>query len=227
MSQRDRHDAEGSVPDEQRTTPSAVVSPQRQARRARVQGALKLLALGGVLALVFAMLSALFSGSPENLALDRVVSLEGIAPGEESRVRWGGREIVILHRDAAMVAALDAPVALKDAASRMSSQPRELRNPHRSFDLAWFVAYAASTDLGCALVLVPPDEARQDPRPWAGGFRDECRGGRYDFAGRVLEGEPGLRNLEIPAYRWQPAGAGGGASGGATGDAPSIRLLAR
>ncbi|MFN4262467.1 MAG: hypothetical protein ACK4IT_02280 [Thioalkalivibrionaceae bacterium] len=180
---------------------------------------MKLLFFGGAVALVFALLSAFFSSPPENIRLDRMVELGAIAPGETLYFRWGGREVVVLHRDAEMLAAVQGDVPLKDPSSRLSTQPRALRNEYRSYDPAWFVAYAASTDLGCSLIVVPTQEAQAEAPPWSGGFRDECRGGRYDFAGRVLEGEPGLRNLEIPAYLWleEPT---------PTIELPAIRLLA-
>lgn len=165
--------------------------------RLRLRVALKLMALAALLLFVLVILSALFSPPGGDVRLPLEVDLRGIEPGEHQRLTWNGRRILILHRDASMLAALPDADALYDPNSRFDRRPRGMTEPHRGWVAEWLVVYAESTDLGCDLDIV--EAAAADG--WEGGLRDRCRGGRYDFAGRVYKGQPAMRNLEIPPYR--------------------------
>jgi len=164
--------------------------------RLHLRVALKLMAALALVIFVFLLISGLFSG-PGNIRLALEVDLSAIAAGEAQRVRWNDRRVLVLHRDAAMLAALAEDEDLYDPASRFDRRPRGLSATHRGWVPQWLVVYAASTDLGCDLDVVPPG-AEAD---WDGGFRDHCRGGRYDFAGRVYRDQSAMRNLEIPPHR--------------------------
>lgn len=166
--------------------------------RLRLRVALKLMALTGLLLFGLLILRALFSPVGGDVRLPLEVDLLGIEPGEYQKLTWNGRRILILHRDAAMLAALPEADALYDPNSRFDRRPRGFTEGHRGRVPEWLVVYAESTDLGCDLDVVPPPAAPED---WTGGLRDRCRGGRYDFAGRVYKGQPAMRNLEIPPYR--------------------------
>jgi ubiquinol-cytochrome c reductase iron-sulfur subunit len=166
-------------------------------RRLRLRVTLKLMILAAVTVFLFLLITALFSRPGGNIVLPLDVDLRNIAAGSSERVQWNGRRVLILHRDRPMLDSLAGADELYDPASRFDRRPRGLSVDHRGFLPEWLVVYAESTDLGCDLDLVPPDEAED----WAGGLVDRCRGGRYDFAGRVYRGQPAMRNLEVPQYR--------------------------
>ncbi|OOG27144.1 hypothetical protein B1C78_03960 [Thioalkalivibrio denitrificans] len=171
-----------------------------ETRRLYYRAALKLLALGLVLFVLQAMVSGFFSHPETDTALPLAISLDGFEPGEMRLVQWAGQELVVLRRSPVMDAADAAhEERLYDPSSRLSVQPREARNPGRTLAPGYFIAYARGTDLSCPLDLVTPESAAA--AGWGGGFTDRCRGSRYDFAGRVYEGQPARRNLEVPAYR--------------------------
>jgi ubiquinol-cytochrome c reductase iron-sulfur subunit len=165
--------------------------------RLRLRVILKLMGLLGVGLFAFLLVSGLFSRPGGNIQLPLEVDLRDIGAGQERRVTWNGRRVLVLHRDQAMLDALPEDAALYDPASRLDRRPRGMSVQHRGWTAQWLVVYAESTDLGCDLALVPPGAEEQ----WEGGLRDRCRQGRYDFAGRVYRGQPAMRNLEIPPYR--------------------------
>jgi len=173
---------------------------QTGSRRLYYRVILKLMALVLVLFVVQAMVRAFFSNPETDIRLALGVDLETLVPGEMRRLDWAGRELLILRRNEAMEAADAAHEdRLYDPASRLSNQPRDARNPGRTLVPGYFIAYAQGTDLSCPLDLVTPEAAAE--AGWGGGFTDRCRGSRYDFAGRVYDGQPARRNLEVPAYR--------------------------
>jgi len=169
--------------------------------RLRLRVTLKLMGLTALLLFLFVILRALFSPPGGDVRLPLKVDLQGIEPGQHERVTWNGRRVLVLHRDASMLEALPEGEALYDPSSRFDRRPRGLTAAHRGWVPEWLVVYAESTDLGCDLDVVPP-HASED---WEGGLRDRCRGGRYDFAGRVYRNQPAMRNLEIPPYRLEEA----------------------
>jgi ubiquinol-cytochrome c reductase iron-sulfur subunit len=165
--------------------------------RLRLRVILKLMGLLALGLFTFLLVSGLFSRPGGNIRLPLEVDLQDIAAGQERRLTWNGRRVLVLHRDRSMFDALPEDTALYDPASRLERRPRGLSADHRGWVPQWLVVYAESTDLGCDLALVPPGADQH----WEGGFRDRCRQGRYDFAGRVYKGQPAMRNLEIPPHR--------------------------
>jgi ubiquinol-cytochrome c reductase iron-sulfur subunit len=165
--------------------------------RLRLRVTLKLMAFAALLLFLMVILRALFSPPGGDVRLPLEVDLRGIEPGEHERLIWSGRRVLVLHRDATMLGALPDDDALYDPNSRFDRRPRRITTSHRGWVPEWLVVYAESTDLGCDLEIVPPRLSEG----WEGGLRDRCRGGRYDFAGRVYKGQPAMRNLEIPPYR--------------------------
>jgi ubiquinol-cytochrome c reductase iron-sulfur subunit len=169
-------------------------------RRMYYRVALKLMGLVLVLFVVQAMVRGFFSDPDSDIVLPLGVHLAELASGELRLVEWGGRDVLVLRRSPAMDEADAAhEERLYDPGSRLSVQPREARNPGRTLVPGFFIAYAQGTDLSCPLDLVRPEDAAL--AGWGGGFTDRCRGSRYDFAGRVYEGQPARRNLEVPSYR--------------------------
>jgi ubiquinol-cytochrome c reductase iron-sulfur subunit len=170
------------------------------ARRLYLRVTLKFMGAGLLLFVLYVMVSGLFGDPGGDSVLPMHIDLAGLPAGSLHRLEWRGRELMVLRRSPAMDAADAAHEhLLYDPASRWSVQPRDARNPGRTLVPGYFIAYAHGTDLSCPLDLVSPDEAAVEG--WGGGFVDRCRGSRYDFAGRVHDGQPARRNLEVPAYR--------------------------
>ena len=38
---------------------------------------------------------------------------------------------------------------------------------------------------------------------WKGGFFCPCHGSRFDLAGRVYQGSPASRNMQVPPYYYE------------------------
>jgi ubiquinol-cytochrome c reductase iron-sulfur subunit len=168
-------------------------------RRLALRVALKLLSAAAAVGVLIVVLRLFGVGAVQEGTGQRV-DLEGLAPGAMLEVNWAGRQVLVLHRTQAMIESVlagDALVRSPRGGSRIARgtavDPRL-----RSRSERYFVALAYDTALGCPLDLVT--DPGQDTQ-WPGGFRDRCGGSRYDFAGRVLEGERALRNLDIPDYR--------------------------
>ncbi|AHK79822.1 ubiquinol-cytochrome C reductase, iron-sulfur subunit [Ectothiorhodospira haloalkaliphila] len=174
-------------------------------RRIYYRVALKMLALLGVAMLAYVMLSGVL-GDPDDdggQSGGRSVDISDLAPGEVKAMTWEGRPIWIVGRTPEMLEA-DAAFSdqLYDADSRLSRQPRDYRNSHRSASPEVLVVVALGTDLACELTWVPPEVASEEG--WGGGFVDRCRGSRYDLSGRVYRDQHARRNLEVPNYRLLP-----------------------
>jgi ubiquinol-cytochrome c reductase iron-sulfur subunit len=170
-------------------------------KRLLYRALLKLLIVVAAAAAIYVMWGSLFSSDGSD-GVEYQVDLSGLAAGRSEVVERGGRRYIIVHRDVAMVRALhnaDEGALLKPR-SPWDHQPRGVDPVLRSFTPDYFVASDYGTDLNCPLKfdgLLPT----ADDQGWRGGFRDTCRGSKYDLAGRVLKGQQAQRNLEIPDYR--------------------------
>src|SRR5690606_40366322 len=51
----------------------------------------------------------------------------------------------------------------------------------------------------------PHIELRAEPfdADWKGGFFCPCHGSRFDLAGRVYQGSPASRNMQVPPYYYE------------------------
>ena len=58
------------------------------------------------------------------------------------------------------------------------------------------------TDLGCTLEYLPATDVLFRGKNWHGGFKDVCRGSRYDLAGRVYRDQQAQKNLQQPHWQW-------------------------
>ncbi|HID82606.1 MAG TPA: hypothetical protein EYH06_05015 [Chromatiales bacterium] len=100
------------------------------------------------------------------------IDLSDLAAGEHKIVRWQNRPIIILHRTKLMLETIKSG---------------EEDNP-------FLVVYAQSPDYSCPITVVQPDEKEK------GGFKSECSGTLYDYAGRLLPNQNARFNLEEPDY---------------------------
>jgi ubiquinol-cytochrome c reductase iron-sulfur subunit len=128
-------------------------------------------------------------------------NIAGISPGESLLVSWAGQPVLIYHRTADQIMALNQhDPRLSDARSAHSTQPDWAQSASRSRHKEWFVAIAAGTDFGCPVSVLHAGGSLFQQQPWQGGFIDDCRGSRYDFAGRVYTSQFADQNLAVPEY---------------------------
>lgn len=129
------------------------------------------------------------------------VDLSKIEPGQMVTYVYRKKAMYIVHRTPEMVASLAGHDAqLKDAASDSSEQPEYAKNATRAVRENILVVEGTCTHLGC---LPKARFAKALPElgaDWPGGFFCPCHGSRFDMAGRVFEGSPASKNLNVPVY---------------------------
>jgi ubiquinol-cytochrome c reductase iron-sulfur subunit len=124
------------------------------------------------------------------------VNISSLLPGQMMTALWQGKPVWIIRRSEAMKQSLQQKaIALKDAYSQHSQQPKSACNEFRSLSEDYFVVLGKCTHLGC----VPIVQANQ-------GIICPCHGSRFDFAGRVLAGSPASQNLVVPNYHFSSDG---------------------
>lgn len=178
-------------------------SPTEETRRLRLRVLVKAMLATAALAVLFVSFAFFFSGDDERARLPGLnVDVQDMQPGDTQRVLWERRPVMVYRRTDAAIAALTAPAAtaagrLRDPDSRRSEQPEAMRNALRSREPQWFVAIALGTDQGCPVMVADTADGS------ALEFIDECRGSRYDGAGRVLAGQFADKNLAVPAHDFE------------------------
>jgi len=157
----------------------------------------------GFVGILYVFLSMMFSSDPDSRVIPtKVVDISGMRTGEIRMVLWEGRPVLIYHRTNQQVQALQAADSrLLDANSTNSRQPSWAKNEQRSSLPEYFISIGVGTDFSCPINLLPASEEPFMGQPWSGGFVDDCRGARYDFAGRVYSGQYADQNLIVPGYR--------------------------
>jgi len=176
---------------------------QQYIRRLRLRVAAKLMLVLGVIGILYVVLSMVFSGDPNSRVMPtKVVDIRSLGVGEARIELWEGRPVLIYRRTPEQVRGLLAQDSrLLDAESNQSRQPTWAKNAHRSRQPDYFISIGVGTDFSCPIGLLPASTEPFMDQPWAGGFADECRGARYDFAGRVYSGQFADENLIVPDYR--------------------------
>lgn len=117
---------------------------------------------------------------------------------------WRGRPIFVVRRTAAALSALpELDSILQDPNSAQPEQPEYATNAHRSRDPEILVLVGLCPHLFCA--PTPRLALRAEPfdADWKGGFFCPCHGSRFDLAGRVYQGSPASRNMEVPPYYYE------------------------
>ena len=177
-----------------------------EAHRLRLRVIAKAMLGVAFLSVVFVFLSAFLSGDREAETTPALrVNVADVRVGETIVEMWEGKPVLIQRRAPETIAALEAGPApapeLRDPDGVKSEQPDSAGNPLRSATPEWFVALGLGTDYGCPVRALPADPGEDFAgSPWAGGFVDECRGSRYDGAGRVFAGQYADRNLVVPEH---------------------------
>ncbi len=117
---------------------------------------------------------------------------------------WRGKPIFVVKRTAASLAALsEVEDRLQDPESTKPEQPEYATNEYRSREPEILVLVGLCPHLFCS--PTPHVELRAeswDPQ-WKGGFFCPCHGSRFDLAGRVYEGSPASRNMQVPPYYYE------------------------
>ncbi len=131
------------------------------------------------------------------------VDISKLDAGVMVRVKWRGKPVWILRRDAGMLEALPAVVSeLSDPDSDKSEQPDYAKNATRSIRPEVLVVIGNCTHLGCAPIERFDVGAEDLGGDWPGGFFCPCHGSKFDLAGRVYAGVPAPTNLPIPPHRF-------------------------
>ncbi|MFK7891575.1 MAG: hypothetical protein AB8B63_12245 [Granulosicoccus sp.] len=178
------------------------VDPDSSRRRLRLRVAAKLMVYLAFAGIVYVFVSALMSGDGKVPDVPSMrVDISQLQPGDIEFVNWQNRPIVIYRRTDGDIEQLGVLAQrLLDANSVSSEQPMGLNNDFRSRVPEWFVAIGLGTGQGCTVELLPASDELFQREAWPGGFIDSCGKDRYDFAGRVIDGQYATRNLTVPLY---------------------------
>ncbi|PLA73727.1 ubiquinol-cytochrome c reductase iron-sulfur subunit [Hydrogenovibrio sp. SC-1] len=129
--------------------------------------------------------------------------LSQLQPGQMLTISWRGKPVWIVKRTPRMLELLPSINAdLRDPMSEASDQPAYCQNEYRSTREEILVVIGVCTHLGCAPLYRPAENSADMAEGWKGGFFCPCHGSTYDLAGRVFQGVPAPKNLEVPPYRY-------------------------
>ncbi len=160
--------------------------------------------VGGVAWVLLSALNPSMSRSEFVLQVD----VSGLAPGDLKYFSSPSKHrIMVLRRTKEDLENLRSlSDHLKDPMSERSRQPAEAKNPFRSVNPEYFVAYTHAERLPYWVEYMPGDLAfmgYSSNRPWFGGFVNRAEGEIYDKAGRVYAGSSiEEKNLAVPEYRF-------------------------
>lgn len=131
------------------------------------------------------------------------VDISQLEPGELKVVKWRGKPVWVLRRDAGSLAALeDLHEQLRDPSSEVEQQPEYAKNEYRSLNKEFLVVVGLCTHLGCSPNYQPKDGVHDLGLDWHGGFFCPCHGSKFDLAGRVFKDVPAPSNLVVPKYKF-------------------------
>lgn len=140
------------------------------------------------------------AGAPVRVDISRIEegSILGPIPA------WRGRPIFVVRRTQE---ALDALATLdpdvQDPNSEQPEQPEYAINQYRSRSPEVLVLIGLCPHLFCS----PTPRLSIRPEPfeanWKGGFYCPCHGSKFDLAGRVYNGSPASRNMEVPPHYFE------------------------
>jgi ubiquinol-cytochrome c reductase iron-sulfur subunit len=133
-------------------------------------------------------------------------SLAKIEAGQMLSVSWRGLPVFVLNRTKAQLDTLPMVdsrlVDPKSDGASSGQQPKYAQNEGRSIKPEWLVIVGICTHLGCVPEFVPEIKPEPFDPDWKGGFFCPCHKSRYDLAGRVFNGVPAPKNLQVPPYHF-------------------------
>jgi len=139
----------------------------------------------------------------KNLGAPIDVDISDLNPGELKISEWRGMPVWVLRRSPEMLETMKSQEdMLKDPVSETESQqPEYARNQFRSINPEFLVLVGICSHLGCSPALKPKPNFKRAPDWWKGGFFCACHFSKFDYAGRVFEGDsPAPSNLPVPPY---------------------------
>lgn len=133
-------------------------------------------------------------------------SLAKIEAGQMLAVAWRSLPVFVVNRTPEQLATLPMVdsrlVDPKSIDASAGQQPAYAQNETRSIKPEWLVIVGICTHLGCVPNFVPEIKPEPFDPNWKGGFYCPCHHSRYDLAGRVFQGVPAPKNLQVPPYHY-------------------------
>jgi len=124
-----------------------------------------------------------------------------IEVGQMLTVMWRSQPVFLVNRTEQQLGVLESlNDRLKDPSSESSIQPTYVKGINRSIKENLLVVVGICTHLGCSPKYYPNLEPQQFDSEWKGGFFCPCHSSRFDISGRVFQGSPASRNLDVPPY---------------------------
>lgn len=131
------------------------------------------------------------------------VDISKLEPGQMVIAEWRGKPVWVVHRtDEALAALSSLDGDLQDPNSDLPQQPSYAKNATRALNDKYAVLVGICTHLGCSPTYRPDVAPADLGADWKGGFFCPCHGSRFDLAGRVYNGAPAPKNLEVPPYKY-------------------------
>jgi ubiquinol-cytochrome c reductase iron-sulfur subunit len=126
-----------------------------------------------------------------------------VEPGQMLNILWRGQPVFLVNRTEKQTAVLESlNDKLKDPNSESSIQPEYIDNIYRARKNNFLVVVGICTHLGCSPKYYPDLVPQQFDTEWKGGFFCPCHSSRFDISGRVFDGSPASRNLDVPPYTY-------------------------
>jgi len=130
-------------------------------------------------------------------------SIGKLEPGQRMTVAWRGKPVWVIRRTKEMldnIATLNDQ--LRDPDSLAPQQPEYIKGIYRSSREEYAIIVGICTHLGCSPQYVPEVKPQEFDANWVGGFYCPCHGSRFDLAGRVFQGVPAPKNLQVPPHKY-------------------------
>lgn len=133
------------------------------------------------------------------------VDISKLETGQLLTVEWRGKPVWIFRRSPEVLTNLESlNDTLRDPSSEVATQqPEYCQNDTRSIRDELMVLVGICTHLGCSPTYRPELAPADLGENWKGGFFCPCHGSRFDLAGRVFQGVPAPKNLQVPPYHFQ------------------------
>ncbi|MCK5640275.1 MAG: ubiquinol-cytochrome c reductase iron-sulfur subunit [Gammaproteobacteria bacterium] len=131
------------------------------------------------------------------------VDVSKLELGQMVTVEWRGKPVWVVRRTEQNLK--DLPTldgTLKDPAGDIIQQPEYAKNGTRSLKAEYLILVGICTHLGCSPTYRPDIAPADLGIEWKGGFFCPCHGSKFDLAGRVFNGVPAPKNLEVPRHKY-------------------------